>query len=73
MCLAEVGRVTALPEPQIAEVRFDRGTRRISLVLLAAEGTTVTLGDWLRSHTGLAVEVIDEDRARQMHLTEGAG
>lgn len=73
MCFAVVGRVTAVPEPQVAEVAFDGGTRRISLVLLAAEGVSVVPGDWLRTHTGLAIEVIDEGRARGMRLLEGAG
>lgn len=73
MCLAVVGRVTAIPQPQVAEVQFENGVGRVSLVLLAAEGISVVPGDWLRTHTGLAIEVMDEGRARGLRLVEGTG
>lgn len=71
MCLDTVGRVLSLPQPQLADVQFTGAVRRISLVLLAAENVTVQPGDWLRTHTGLATEVLTPDEASRMRLPEG--
>lgn len=65
MCFETIGRVTSLPadEPGIAFVDTGGSTRRINLVVLATEGIEVTVGDWLRTHTGLAVAKLLESEA----------
>ncbi len=65
MCLDTVGRVVAT-DGQMARVAFDGIERDISCVLLAADGVPVAPGDWLLTHTGLAVQRLDADTAEQM-------
>jgi len=65
MCLDTVGRVLA-SDGGTARVDFDGTQRSISLVLLQAEGVAIAPGDWLRTHTGLAVEQLDPTDAMAM-------
>lgn len=61
MCLTDVGRVVSVSEDGGAAVIESGGRRRtVSLAVLALEGTQAVEGQWLRVHTGLAVDVIDE-------------
>ena len=55
MCFDTVGRVLDVADAQ-ARVACDGTARTVSLVLLQADGIAVRPGDWVRSHTGLAVE-----------------
>jgi len=67
MCLADVGRVEEVEASgATAVVRTDRGRRSVSLAVLTLEGRVVVPGEWLLVHTGLAVEVLDPARARQL-------
>lgn len=58
MCFDTVGRVLTVADAQ-ARVAFDGTARTVSLVLLQADDVAVRPGDWVRSHTGLAVERLD--------------
>jgi hydrogenase assembly chaperone HypC/HupF len=58
MCLDTVGRVIDI-DGDVAQVAFGGVRRSISLVLLRADEVAVGPGDWLRTHTGLAVERMD--------------
>ena len=58
MCFDSVGQVLAAAGGE-ARVSFDGSQRTISLALLQADGIAVQQGDWIRSHTGLAVERLD--------------
>lgn len=71
MCLDTVGQVVGLPESQLAEVQFTDAVRQISLVLLAAEDIDVRPGDWLRTHTGLATQVLTDAEASRMRFRGG--
>lgn len=83
MCFETVGRVVALPEgePGTALVDLDDTLRRISLVVLDVDGIPVAKGDWLLTHTGLAVakltpahahELIEQRRAMRAGADLGA-
>ncbi len=65
MCLDNVGRVLAT-DGELARVAFDEVQRTVSLVLLQADGVSVEPGDWLLTHTGLAVQRLDPHAARRM-------
>ncbi len=65
MCLDTVGRVVST-DGAVARVDFEGARRSISLVLLCADGVPVAAGDWLRTHTGLAVERLDPGLAEAM-------
>jgi hydrogenase assembly chaperone HypC/HupF len=68
MCVETVGRVIDIPDPDegIALVDVDGAVKRVSLALLVVEGVEVSVGDWLLTHTGLAVRVIDDDEANRL-------
>lgn len=65
MCLDTVGRVIDI-DGDVARVEFGDVRRSISLVLLQADEVAVGPGDWLRTHTGLAVERMDPDVAEAL-------
>lgn len=66
MCLTDVGRVVSVSDDGGAAVIESGGRRRtVSLAVLALEGTRAVEGHWLRVHTGLAVDVIDEATAAE--------
>jgi hydrogenase assembly chaperone HypC/HupF len=62
MCIEQVGQVVALPESEdgVAIVDVDGSLRRVSTALLNFEDIAVAPGDWLQSHTGLAVRILAE-------------
>jgi hydrogenase maturation factor len=74
MCVPVVGRLLELAgqEPGAvmaadgtAVIEEDGGRRhRISLALLAAEAVPLVPGDWVRAHSGLALQRIGEEEAR---------
>lgn len=68
MCVERVGRVVELPtgEEGIAIVEVGTSLRRVSTALLIVEGVEVAVGDWLQTHTGLAVGVLPEAQALQL-------
>ena len=68
MCVEVACRVIELPERggETALVDMNGAVRRISLAVLMLEGSPVRAGDWLLSHTGLALRVLSDDEARQM-------
>jgi hydrogenase assembly chaperone HypC/HupF len=57
MCVAYPVRVLALPDDGTAEVDTPRGPQRIAL--LALDGVTVAVGDWLLAHSGIALARLD--------------
>lgn len=61
MCVAYPVRVLALHDDGTAEVDTPRGTRRIAL--LALDGATVAVGDWLLAHSGIALARLDPQDA----------
>lgn len=80
MCLEMLGKVLeigtaadathkadcgSIPD-RTALVEVDGVTRQVSLAVLDLEGTTVTSGDWILAHTGLALRVLDEAAARTL-------
>ncbi|MGV1037200.1 MAG: HypC/HybG/HupF family hydrogenase formation chaperone [Candidatus Nanopelagicales bacterium] len=68
MCVEVVAQVIELPESEdgIALVDIDGSVRRVSLVMLRLENIDVSPGDWLLTHTGLAVTVLAPDDARDL-------
>ena len=60
MCLAVPAQVISLAG-QEAEVDFGGVSRRISVVLTPE----VRVGDYVLIHTGFAIQVLDEDEARE--------
>jgi hydrogenase maturation factor len=74
MCMPVVGRLLSLPGTEPGAVMDARGMaiieevggrlHRVSLALLAAEAVPLTPGDWLRAHTGLALQRVEEAEAR---------
>jgi hydrogenase assembly chaperone HypC/HupF len=63
MCFDTVGQVLTTARGE-ARVAFEGTERTISLVLLETDGIAVQPGDWVRSHTGLAVERLDAAAAQ---------
>lgn len=68
MCFQTVGQVLAVPDeqPGTADVDFDGTVRRVSLVMLDIDGIRIGPGDWLMTHTGLAVQRLAESDARDL-------
>ncbi len=74
MCMPVVGRLVELPGQGPGAVMEADGTaiieedggrlRRISLALLAAEAVPLVPGDWVRAHSGLALQRIGEEEAQ---------
>ena len=60
MCLAVPAQVVSIAG-QEAEVDFGGVRRRISVVLTPE----VRVGDYVLIHTGFAIQVLDEDEARE--------
>lgn len=71
MCLDTVGRVIAT-DGDVAQVAFGDTRRSVSLVLLRADEVAVAPGDWLRTHTGLAVERMEPAAAEALVAEAGA-
>lgn len=67
MCVTDVGCVVAVAADGATAELVGGGPRRpVSLAFLVLEGTPVAVGDWVQVHTGLAVAVLDEERAAQV-------
>jgi hydrogenase maturation factor len=68
MCIEQLGQVVAVPEAEeaVAIVEIRGSLRRVSLALLVLDGVEVNPGDWLQSHTGLAVRVLPEGEALEL-------
>lgn len=68
MCLENVARVVELPGGQdgIAVVETAGSLRQVSLALLMFDGVSVSPGDWLLCHTGLATRLLAADEAREL-------
>jgi hydrogenase assembly chaperone HypC/HupF len=64
MCLGIPGQVVALPadEPMLAHVDVAGVTRPINIAIL--EEGSVQPGDWILIHAGVAMEIIDAERAK---------
>lgn len=64
MCLSDVARIVSIdPDDASALVDVDGAESRISLAVLALEGTLPAAGDWVVVHTGLAIECITAGHA----------
>lgn len=66
MCLSEAGRVIACHDGE-ARIDLDGRERIVSLAPIVLAGDTVRIGDWVLVHTGLAVEVLDEQVATDLN------
>lgn len=74
MCMPVVGRLVELPGHAPGAVMESDGTaiieddggrlHRISLALLSVEAVPLMPGDWVRAHSGLALQRIGEEEAR---------
>ncbi|MBN1389030.1 MAG: HypC/HybG/HupF family hydrogenase formation chaperone [Candidatus Thermoplasmatota archaeon] len=60
MCLAIPGQVVKLMEDQIALIDYG-GTRREANVMYVRP----KLGDWVIVHAGFALQILDEEEARE--------
>ena len=66
MCMEMLARVVSVDAGTATAVVDDsRRLHRISLALLALQGETVSGGDWLIVHTGLAVARVAADDAKR--------
>lgn len=64
MCLSSAGRVVSVSADDANAVVDVGGSRRpVSLAVLVLEDRAPEPGDWVLIHTGLAVEIIDEEAA----------
>ncbi len=67
MCVTDVGRVVAISDDGGTADLEGGGVRRsASLAVLVLEGASVQVGDWVRVHTGLAVEVVPPEEAERV-------
>lgn len=68
MCIEVVGQVVSLPDGEDGVALIDIGgsIRRVSLVILRLDDIPVAPGDWLLSHTGLAVAVLEPEHAAEI-------
>jgi hydrogenase assembly chaperone HypC/HupF len=76
MCLADLAQVvTVSDDGTIAAVAARGRHQQVLLTMLADEATTVTAGDWLVVHSGLALGRIDvaEATVRRRLLDELLG
>ena len=76
MCLADLAQVVTLSDDgTVADVAVRGRHQQVLLSMLADEATTVTAGDWLVVHSGLALGRIDvaEAIARRRLLDELMG
>lgn len=65
MCMAVVGQLLSMDaETGWAVMEVDGVPRHVSLALLLVEGNPIAIGDWVRAHTGLALQRIEEQEAR---------
>ena len=64
MCLSSAGRVVSVSADDTSAVVDVGGSHRsVSLAVLVLEDRAPEPGEWVLIHTGLAVEIIDEDAA----------
>ena len=68
MCNEVIGQVVEVPDRPggVAVVRVGESLRRVSLVLLELDGVQAVPGDWVRSHTGLATDIITAVEAAEI-------
>jgi hydrogenase assembly chaperone HypC/HupF len=67
MCLADLGPVIAVSaDGGWAQVDLAGTARRVSLAPLVLDGTPVAVGDWVVVHTGLAVDLMDDEAATRV-------
>jgi len=62
MCIAFPGKIISIAQSSLAIVDIGGVRREVSLDLLADE---VKLGDYVISHAGYAIQVVDELAARE--------
>ncbi len=65
MCLGTTGRIVEIVDAtrHLARVDIDGRTRDVSTAMLAAQGETVAVGDWVHLHLDLVLEKTDEAHA----------
>lgn len=67
MCLSCAGRILEVDgDRHEAVVEIDGSRRAVSLAVLALDGTSVEIGDWVLVHTGFAMEVLDAATAADL-------
>lgn len=65
MCFRIPGRIDEIGEDGLAHVDVDGSLRQVSLSMIEEDGPRV--GDWVVVHMGVAVELIDEERATEIN------
>jgi hydrogenase expression/formation protein HypC len=76
MCLAIPGLIVEIVDAEAAIARVDVAgvTREVNIALLAWEGRTPAVGDWVLIHVGFAMSLIDEvEAARTLALLREMG
>ncbi len=65
MCLGTTGRIVEIIDPaqHLARVEIDGRTKDVSTAMLAAQGESVTVGDWVHLHPDFVLEKTDEAHA----------
>ncbi len=65
MCLGTTGRIVEIVDParHLARVDIDGRTKDVSTAMLAAQGETVAVGDWVHLHLEFVLEKTDEAHA----------
>ena len=67
MCLSQLVRITEIhPDGATATGVADGVATTVSLAVLALDGTPPAPGDWVVTHTGLAVEKITDTEAERI-------
>ncbi len=61
MCLAIPAQITSIGDHNMAEIDILGVTRHVSLDLIS-EGS---VGDWVLVHAGFAIQVVDEEYAKE--------
>lgn len=65
MCFRIPGRIDEIGDDDLAHVDVDGSLRRVSLSMIKDDAPEI--GDWVVIHMGVAVELIDEERAAEIN------
>lgn len=65
MCVGTTGKIVRFIDESIglAVAELDGAQSNVSVAMITAQGETVTVGDWVHIHLGIALEKTDEAHA----------
>lgn len=65
MCLGTTGRIVEIVDPaqHLARAEIDGSIKDVNTAMLAAQGETVEVGDWVHLHLDFVLEKTDEAHA----------